>query len=87
MFKRSLNLVILNTVFHQLNTALKNKLKVTTNRHQKKLMKKRKQQESKFNKSTTTYIKNIINNFSSYQLTTEKHNALSYGLDCHIPCK
>ena len=67
--KRSLNLVILNAVFHQLNMALKSKFKVIANRHQKKLSKLRKQQEKK---STTTYIKNTVHNFSSYQLTTEE---------------
>ena len=35
----------------------------------------------------TTYIKNTVHNFSLYQLTTEEYNALSYGLDHHIPCK
>ena len=69
ILKRSLNLVILNAVFHQLNMALKSKFKVIANRHQKKLSKLRKQQEKK---STTTYIKNTVHNFSSYQLTTEE---------------
>ena len=41
----------------------------------------------KTDKSTTTYIKNTVHNFSSYQLATEEYTALSYRLDHHIPCK
>ena len=87
ILKRSLNLVILNAVFHQLNIALKSKFKVIANRHQKKLTNLRKKQERKTDKSATTYIKNAVHNFSSYQLTTEEYTALSYRLDHHIPCK
>ena len=54
---------------------------------QKKLTNLRKQQERKIDKSTTTYAKNTVHNFSSYQLTTEDYAAHSYGLDHHIPCK
>ena len=85
--KRSLNLVILNAVFHQLNIALKSKFKVIANRHQKKLTNLRKQQERKTDKSTAMYIKNTVHKFSSHQLTTEEYPVLSYGLDHHIPCK
>ena len=42
---------------------------------------------NKANKSITTYVKNTVQNFSSYQLTTEEYTALSNGLDHHIPCK
>ena len=45
ILKRSLNLVILNAVFHQLNIVLKSKFKVIANRHQKKLTNLQKQQE------------------------------------------
>ena len=46
-----------------------------------------KQQESKIHKSTNTYIKSTVHNFPSYQLTTEEHTAISYGLDHHFHCK
>ena len=36
---------------------------------------------------TTTYVKNTVHNFSSYQLSNEELTALSYGLDHHIPSK
>ena len=87
ILKRSLNLVVLNAVFHQLNIALKSKFKMIANRHQKKLTNLRKQQERKTDKSVTTYIKNTVHSFLSYQLTTEEYTTLSYGLDHHIPCE
>ena len=57
------------------------------NCHQKKLTNLQKQQERKTYKSMTTYIKNTVHSFLSYQLTTEEYIALSYGLDHHIPCE
>ena len=87
ILKRSLNLVILNIEFHQLNIVLKSKFKVIANRHQKKRTNLKKKQESKINKSTNRYIKNTVKNILSYQLTTGQYNALSDGLDHHIPCK
>ena len=35
----------------------------------------------------STCIKNTVQNFSSYQLTTEEFTALSYGLNHHISSK
>ena len=78
ILKRSLKLVILNAVFHLLNIALKSKFKKIGNCHRKKPTNLRKQQERKTDKSTTTYIKNTVYNFSSLQLKTEKYTALSY---------
>ena len=63
ILKRSLNFVILNAVFHQLNIVLKSKFKVIANRHQKKLTNLRKQQGRKTDKSTPTYIENRVQNF------------------------
>ena len=37
--------------------------------------------------SKTHYIKNALQNFSSYQLSTDEYTALSYGLDHHIPAR
>lgn len=81
----------MNTVFRKLNIAFKNKFKVIAKCHHKKLKNLGKQQESKANKSMTTYIKNTVQNFLSDHLTTEEYTALDhhygYGLDHHIPCK
>ena len=45
ILKRSLNLVILNAVFHQLDIALKCKFVVIGNHHQKKLANSGKEQD------------------------------------------
>ena len=65
--KKGLNLIILNTAFHQLNVTLKSKFKVVTSRHQKKLSNLRKHQTAKTIESKPHYIKNTVQNFSSYQ--------------------
>ena len=74
--KRGLNLIILNTVFHQLNLALKSKFKAVTSRHQKKLSNLRKKQKTKTMESKNHHIKNTVQNFSLYKLLTEENTAL-----------
>ena len=63
----------------------------STKKFSQKLNKNRRKipvlQERKTDKSTTTYIKNTVHKFLSYQLATEEYTALSYRLDHHIPCK
>ena len=56
------------------------------NTHNKKLENLRSNQ-SKFKFNTPQIRKNIIHNFSSYQLTTEEEYALSFSLDDNIPGK
>ena len=58
--KTGLNLIILNTVFHEPNVALKSKFKVVTNRHQKKLSNLRKHQTAKTIESKPHSIKNTV---------------------------
>ena len=51
-------------------------------------MKFRKSQQ-KYNKSTmqTELARNLVHNFSSFAISQEQLNVLSYGLDHHIPTK
>ena len=47
---------------------------------------RKKQQEH--NKRAAVYVpKEVVHNFSSYKLSKEEHEALSYSLDYHIPSK
>ena len=85
--KRTVSLIILNTCFHQINIALKSKLKKITKRHDTKLINLRRQQHKSTFGITTTYVKNTDHNFSSYQLFNDELTALSYGLDHHISSK
>ena len=86
--KSSLNILLYNTLIHQVNIAIKSRFKSIRLRHNKKLIKFRKSQQ-KCNKSTTQteLVRNIVYNFSSYALSHQELNVLSYGLDHHIPTK
>ena len=86
--KTSLNIILYNILIHQVNIAIKSRFKSIRLRHNKKLIKFRKSQQI-YNKSTTQteLVRNIVHNFSSYALSHEELNALSYGLDHHIPTK
>ena len=66
---------------------MKNRFKVVTSRHQTKLSNLCKQQKSKTMESKTNYIKNSVQNLSSYQLSTDEYNALPYGLAQYIPTR
>ena len=53
-------------------------------RHEKKLQKFLTAQKKENNVSKPVRLNSIVHNFSSYNLTQEEHEAVSYGLD-HIP--
>ena len=43
-------------------------------------------EQQEHNKRTVVYVpKEVVHNFSSYKLSKEEHEALSYSLDYHIP--
>ena len=62
--KTSLNIILYNTLIHQVNIAIKSCFKSIRLRHNKKLIKFRKSQQ-KCNKSTTQteLVRNIVYNF------------------------
>ena len=65
--------------------AVKSRFKSTSFRHQKKLLKFRKAQTTKYCDINPPLIKHIVHNVSSYNLSQVEINALSHGLDHHIP--
>ena len=75
------------TCFHEINLALKSKLKKIIKSHQTKLINLRRQQNKNTFGVATTHIKHTIHNFSLYQLPNDKLTALWYSLDHHIPSK
>lgn len=83
--KRSLNLIISNIVFHQVNVALKIKFNLVTSRHQNKSSNFPKQQKAKNMGLKTNYSKNTEETFSSYKYSTDESIALSYRFYHHIP--
>ena len=73
--KRGLNLIILNTVFYQLNVALKSKFKVVTSRHEKKLSNFLKHQKLKLLNQNPTMLKILYRTFLhiNYQQMNKLH--------------
>ena len=86
--KTSFNIILYNTLIHQVNFAVKSRFKSLKLRQNKKLIKFRKNQP-KYDKSTTQTerVRNIVHNFSSYPLSDEELDALSYGFGHFILTK
>ena len=80
----SLSLMVYSVLLNRINIAIKSRAKVIKLRHNKKICNLRKR-HSTDKLSKTKAPKNIIHNFSSYGLTEEEIQALSHGLDQHIP--
>ena len=73
------------TLLHQINVAVKSRIKSIAKRHEKKLSKFRKHQQKSDTKRRIEVSQNTIHNFSSYTLLDDEIMALNYGLDQHIP--
>ena len=85
--KLSLSLLIYSTLLRKINIAVKSISIAISFKHKKKLMNLRKKQQE-HNKRAAVYVpKEVVHNFSSYKLSKEEHEALSYSLDYHIPLK
>ena len=86
--KTSLNITLYNCIIHQVNAALKSKLRSINKRHNKKPIKFCVKGTNDFKGEDviqTNYIKHTVQNFPRYALSDEEYNALSYGLDHYVP--
>ena len=82
--KMSLSMIIYSVLLNKINIAIRSRMKVIKLRHNKKICSLRKKHgidKLSYNKLS----KNIIHNFSTYDLTKDEIQALSYGLDQHVP--
>ena len=82
--KITLSMIIYSVLLNKISTAIRSRMKVIKLCHNKKirnLCKKHGIDKLSYNKIP----KNIIHNFSTYDLTKDKMRALSYGLDQHVP--
>ena len=82
--KMSLSMIIYCVLLNKINIAIRSRMKVIKLRHNKKICSLRKKHgidKLSYNKIP----KNIIHNFSTYDLTKDEIQALSYGLDQHVP--
>ena len=71
-------------VIYSLDKSIKQKFVIVNKRHEKKLVKLRKDKRLIFGESIK-YIRHTLHNFSIYQLSSKEEEALSIGLDEHIP--
>ena len=76
-----------NTLIHQIKIAINSRFKVINLRHEKKLIKFRKNQQKIRKYTDPGILRSTVHNCSSYTLTTEEMNALAFGLNHHIPTK
>ena len=83
--KTVLGLFLYNALLHKVIFAVKSRQKAILKRHEKKLIKFRKNQDIVPENHKTSFAKCIVHNFSSYHLSDAEIIALSYGLDTHIP--
>ena len=82
--KMSLSLMVYSVLLNRINIAIKSRVKVIKLQHNKKICNLRKRYGTD-KLSETKPPKNVIHNFSSYHPTEEEIQALSHGLDQHIP--
>ena len=82
--KRSLSMIIYSVLLNKINIAITSRMKVIKLHHNKKICNLR--MKHGIDKLLYNKIpKNIIHNFSTYDLTKDEIQALSYGLDQHVP--
>ena len=75
-------------MLHRINVAVKSRVKAIATTHLNKLSNLR-NKRSTYSKNVNhiSFIKNTVYNMSSYTLTGDEYNALTFGLDHHIPAK
>ena len=79
-----IGLVLFNGVIYSHDKSIKQKSVKVTKRHEKNLVKLRKDKRLTFSENIK-YIRHTMHNFSSYQLSSNEEEALSFGLDEHVP--
>ena len=83
--KSLLGLFLYHVLLHQVRFAVKSRQKTILIRHEKKVIKFRKDQNIAPQSHKNSFVKCIIHTFSSYDLSDAEITALSHGLDTHIP--
>ena len=77
--QKEMRSIVINTVIHQVEVAIRSRLAAIKKRHEKKLFNLRQQN---VNISDSAVVTNqLIRNFPSYNLSCEEELAPCYGLD------
>ena len=82
--KAQVGLVLFNEVMYSLDKFIKQKSIIVTKRHEKKLVKPRKDKRLRFGENIKC-IRQTVHNFSPHQVSSKEEEALSFGLDEHVP--
>ena len=84
--KRKVRFILFTAIIHLLNIAIKSRSKATGLRHEKKLKKLRKAQNSTMTDNVNLeFIKHAVHNYSSTIFSEQERITLSFGLEQHIP--
>ena len=83
----TLSTIEFNALQYRLTKQLTEKRKYVAGKLQQKLKKLYTEKSTETLDKSFKYIKQVVHNFSNYQLTPEENIALSFGLDQHIPTK
>ena len=83
--KLSLITVLYSVLLHKINIAIKSRSIAISHKHKKKMLNLKHKQQNSYNSNIGYTQEEVVHNFSLYVLSQEKHEALSYGLDNHIP--
>ena len=84
--KNIVNVIIFSAIIHQLNIAIKGRLKDIKKRSDKKLLNLRRKDNRPFSKDGfSKFPKNAVHDFLSYALSEEEQITLSFRLQQHIP--
>ena len=75
------------TLLHQINIAVKSRLKAISKRPAEKLTEFKNRQNKTERQEAKRIPKNVVHNFSSYTLSNDELVALSYGFDHRIPIR
>ena len=75
--KFSLSTVFCSVQLHNINIMIKSRSIAISHEHKKKIL----------DINISYSPKEVVQNFSSYVLSQEERDALSYGLEHHMPCK
>ena len=85
LLKSTLVIVVFKALLHHLNNVIKWKQTAIFLRHHKKIEKFRIRQNKHTSDKQNNFRNCIVHNFSSYSLSQTEINALSFGLNQHIP--
>ena len=85
--KLSLSTILYRVLLHEINITVKSISIAISRKHKKKILNLQHKQQKCYNSNVSYTPKEVVHNFSSYVVSQEEHDALSHGLEHHMPSK